>query len=64
MDGNALARQLREEEKNARCRLVAVTGYGQESDREQSRAAGFDHHLVKPVDTAKLVAIINAVGND
>ena len=31
-------------------KLVAITGYGQESDRERSRAAGFDAHLVKPVD--------------
>jgi CheY-like chemotaxis protein len=35
-----------------------VTGYGQEQDRKQTMAAGFDHHLVKPVDTRKLAAII------
>jgi len=34
--------------------VIAVTGYGQPSDRERSSAAGFDNHLVKPVDPAKL----------
>jgi CheY-like chemotaxis protein len=35
-------------------RLVAITGYGQESDRRRSRDAGFDAHLVKPVDLDEL----------
>lgn len=38
--------------------LVAVTGYGQVSDRQRSQEAGFDHHLVKPVDTQGLEAIL------
>jgi len=38
--------------------LVAMTGYGQESDRERSRAAGFDHHLVKPADLDELLKIL------
>ena len=63
MDGNALARRLQEHVATAGCTLVAVTGYGQENDRLQSRAAGFDHHLVKPVDTAELFAIMDAVGS-
>jgi CheY-like chemotaxis protein len=37
---------------------VAVTGYGQEQDRRNSTAAGFDHHLVKPVDMASLETIL------
>jgi len=41
--------------------LVALTGYGQESDRSRSREAGFDHHLVKPVDFAKVQSILAAV---
>lgn len=61
MDGNTLAKRLREQDLTAGCTLVAVTGYGQESDREHSRVAGFDFHLVKPVDTAELIAIVNAV---
>lgn len=42
--------------------LIAATGYGQESDRKQALAAGFDHHLVKPLDTKKLVSILAEVG--
>ncbi|HJZ91145.1 MAG TPA: hypothetical protein VKE40_09750 [Gemmataceae bacterium] len=38
--------------------LIAVTGWGQESDREQSRDAGFDHHLVKPVDPAAVMKLV------
>jgi CheY-like chemotaxis protein len=41
--------------------LVAVTGYGQQNDRAQTRAAGFSHHLVKPVDPSKLLAILEEV---
>jgi CheY-like chemotaxis protein len=62
IDGNALARQLRELAGATRPVLVAVTGYGQEIDREQSLAAGFDHHLVKPVDTKALAAILATIG--
>jgi PAS domain S-box-containing protein len=57
MDGNALARRLRSLPGGAALTLVAVTGYGQDADRERTREAGFDHHLVKPVDTAELAAI-------
>jgi PAS domain S-box-containing protein len=49
MDGYEVARQLRRTYPTG-LRLVAVTGYGQDSDREQSRDAGFDAHLVKPID--------------
>jgi PAS domain S-box-containing protein len=48
-DGYAVARRLRSEFGNELL-LVAVTGYGQPEDRAKSRAAGFDHHLLKPVD--------------
>lgn len=41
--------------------LIAVTGYGQESDRKNTLAAGFDHHLVKPVDTRRLVRILSDI---
>jgi CheY-like chemotaxis protein len=39
---------------------VALTGYGQQRDRELSRQAGFDHHLVKPVEIGKLAQILAA----
>jgi CheY-like chemotaxis protein len=50
MDGYELAGRLREVPGLEHTRLIALTGYGQESDRERSRAAGFQDHLVKPVD--------------
>jgi CheY-like chemotaxis protein len=59
IDGNALARQLRSVPETAGAMLIAVTGYGHEKDREQSLAAGFDHHLVKPIDTGALAAILD-----
>lgn len=43
-----------------RPRLIALTGYGQERDVANSRAAGFDVHLVKPVDMKKLIAAVDA----
>lgn len=52
MDGYALARSLRE--RNGSAAFVALTGYGQPLDPAQTRAAGFDHHFVKPVDLARL----------
>ena len=39
--------------------LIAVTGWGQQEDRERSRAAGFDHHLTKPVDTDTLQRLLS-----
>ncbi|MCC2955715.1 PAS domain-containing protein [Massilia sp. IC2-477] len=62
MDGKELARRLRAEPATAGAVLVAVTGYGQDSEREQIMAAGFDHHLVKPVDMDRLGRILAAAG--
>ena len=50
MDGYDVARRLRQEPALAGLLLVALTGYGQDEDRRRSREAGFDHHLVKPVE--------------
>jgi signal transduction histidine kinase/CheY-like chemotaxis protein/PAS domain-containing protein len=58
MTGYELARRLRRQPCHASAVFVALTGYGQERDRELSRQAGFDHHLVKPVDIAKLAQIL------
>ena len=58
MDGLELARCLRARPETAGALLVAVTGYGQEKDRAQVMAAGFDHHMVKPIDTERLFAIL------
>ncbi|MFC0250271.1 PAS domain-containing hybrid sensor histidine kinase/response regulator [Massilia consociata] len=61
MDGRELARRLRAEAATRDAVLVAITGYGQDSDREQILAAGFDHHLVKPVDIGRLHGILSAL---
>lgn len=58
IDGNELAQRLRTQPETAHSLLIAVTGYSQERDRKLTLAAGFDYHLVKPVDTKKLAAII------
>lgn len=54
MDGYEVARCLRAESRLSGMRLIALTGYGQEEDRRHSRAAGFDAHLVKPVEPEQL----------
>ena len=54
MDGYEVARRCREEPALANVTLVAMTGYGQDSDRQRSQEAGFDAHLVKPVERQDL----------
>jgi CheY-like chemotaxis protein/two-component sensor histidine kinase len=54
MNGYELARQLHQQPQTKGVRLIAVTGYGQDSDRQRSQEAGCEHHLVKPVDPQKL----------
>ena len=51
IDGFEVARQLRSMARAAELRLIAISGYGQPLDRKRTQAAGFDAHLVKPVDT-------------
>jgi CheY-like chemotaxis protein len=58
MSGYELARQIREQENVARPVLVALTGYGQETDRAAALEAGFDEHLTKPVSLDQLVALL------
>jgi CheY-like chemotaxis protein len=55
VDGWELARQLRKVEGLAAVRIVALTGYGSERDRERSREAGIDVHLLKPIEIAQLL---------
>lgn len=59
MDGNELARRLKAEPETARAFFIAVTGYGQEHDRLKTMAAGFDRHLVKPVDVSSLAGMLD-----
>jgi signal transduction histidine kinase len=58
MDGYELVRRLREDPTLARVPVLALTGYGQASDRDRTRAAGFADHLVKPIDLQRLHDIV------
>ena len=59
INGYDVAAKLRER-GYANTLLIAVSGYGQTEDRERSKRAGFNHHLVKPVDVRELLAILHA----
>jgi CheY-like chemotaxis protein len=61
MDGDELARRLRALPGMASCRLVAVTGYGQHGDRARAYEAGFDDHLVKPLDMDELDTLLRTL---
>ena len=54
MDGYEVARRLRQQPGPEQPVLVAVTGWGQQEDRRRTAEAGFDHHLVKPVEPKAL----------
>ncbi len=58
MDGNALARALRNNPAMQRTILIAITGYGQEQDKRNSIESGFNHHFVKPIDTEHLLRVL------
>jgi PAS domain S-box-containing protein len=60
MDGYALTRTLKSRPENADAVFIALTGYGQQQDRDRSLAAGFDFHLVKPVENTGLIALLNS----
>jgi len=60
LDGLELARLLRQDARNASMMLIALTGYGQREDRKATRDAGFDTHLVKPVDVEALFNLLRA----
>ena len=59
MDGYELGRLLRERAGRAPLRIIAITGYGQDADRERALESGFDLHFAKPVDLARLQAELN-----
>ena len=61
LTGIEVAERIRRQPALERTVLVAMTGYGQESDRKRSRDAGFDHHLTKPADLAELEKILAVV---
>jgi CheY-like chemotaxis protein len=64
MDGFEVARQLRSFPETREATLIAVSGYGQAADRQHSKDAGFDHHLVKPVDRKTLTSLLASCSRD
>lgn len=60
MDGYEAARQLRQQPWGRCIKLVAITGWGQARDVERALEAGFDHHVVKPVDRKLLESLLEA----
>ncbi|MHC5543483.1 response regulator, partial [Singulisphaera rosea] len=62
MDGYEVVTALRRRPSCEDSVIVAISGYGQDEDRRRSRAAGFDYHLVKPVDHDALLAILAGPG--
>jgi signal transduction histidine kinase/CheY-like chemotaxis protein len=61
MNGFDAARAIRQRPSGGDVVLIATTGWGQGSDRERSHEAGFDHHLVKPIDPDELMQILNSL---
>ncbi|MHB8972883.1 MAG: hybrid sensor histidine kinase/response regulator [Pirellulaceae bacterium] len=61
LDGFEVARRIRQQPVLRDIVLVSITGYGQESDRQRMREAGFDHYLIKPADFEKVRQILTAV---
>jgi two-component system CheB/CheR fusion protein len=62
IDGYEVARRARKHPALERIVLVALTGYGREEDRRDALAAGFDHHLVKPVEPGEIEGLVAALG--
>jgi len=62
LDGYEVARRLRTLTRERPLRIIAITGWGQEADRTRSREAGFDVHLVKPVDPNQLTSVLSNNG--
>src|SRR5581483_9048803 len=58
LDGYEVCRRIRQQSWGKAIVIIALTGWGQQEDRARSLEAGFDHHLVKPVDAAELVEVL------
>jgi CheY-like chemotaxis protein len=62
LDGYGVARMLRDWHTTAKAHLIAMTAYGQDEDRHLSYEAGFEHHLVKPVDPNAVLRLLKFIG--
>ena len=58
MDGYEVCRRLRQEEWGRQLLIIAQTGWGQQHDRDRTREAGFDHHMVKPIELPDLISLL------
>ena len=58
LNGYEACRRIREQSCQRRPVIIAQTGWGQQEDRQRTREAGFDHHLVKPVDPTALMRLL------
>jgi CheY-like chemotaxis protein len=58
LNGYEVARRIREQNGGSDMVLIALTGWGQEEDRRRSRAAGFNHHMTKPVEFGALQRLL------
>jgi CheY-like chemotaxis protein len=59
MDGFEVARRVRADPRLQAMAMVALTGWGQQTDKERTRVAGFDRHLVKPANAEQLMALLS-----
>jgi CheY-like chemotaxis protein len=64
MNGHEVARRLRKDPESAGITIVALTGWGQDEDRQLSQDAGFDHHLVKPLEFATLQTMLSSLDGE
>ena len=61
MDGHEVARQIRQQREFDDVTLIALTGWGQEEDRRDSRSAGFEYHLIKPADIGAIETLLSSI---
>jgi CheY-like chemotaxis protein len=61
IDGDEVCRKLRQERWGKKAMIAAVTGFGMAEDRKRSFEAGFDHHLVKPVDPRSIIKLLQSL---
>lgn len=61
LSGYEVAKRIRQEAWGSRAMLVALTGWGRDDDKQQARAAGFDHHLTKPIDPRDLESLMSSM---
>ena len=64
MSGYDVAKAMRADPQLAKMKLVALTGWGSESDQQRAREAGFDHHLTKPAEADKVYALLEKLCGD